>query len=140
MEPQEALRMHQQRNIPGSYQDFLVNRHSDTIIRDLFKKIKRGELDVRKTPDVTFLGEEGIDAHGLTKEFFHLVMNSLKNGQGGYILFEGKQDHLVPVICEEFNQSRYFRYVGMPIAMSMLHSGYGFVGLSCALSIYMHGD
>ena len=141
IEPQEALRRHQQRNIiPGSYQDLMVNHHSETLVRDLFKKFKRGELDIRKPPDVTFLGEDGIDAHGLTKEFFHLVMNCLKNGQGGYILFEGKQDHLVPVICEEFNQSGYFRYVGMLIAMSMLHGGCGFVGLSRALSTYMVTD
>lgn len=141
MEPQEALRSHGQRNtISGSYQDLVVDRHSSTIIRDLFKKFKRGELDIRKTPDVTFLGEDGIDAFGLTKEFFHLVMNAIKNGQGGYILFEGQQDHLVPVICEEYNQSGYFRYVGMLIAMSMLHGGCGFVGLSRAISSYMVTD
>ena len=58
------------------------------------------------------------------------------NGQGGYILFEGKQDHLVPVICEEFNQSGYFCYVGTLIAMSMLYVECGSVGLSRALSAY----
>ena len=60
--------------------------------------------------------------------------------KGGYILFEGKQDHLVPVIYEEFNQSGYFRYVGMLIAMSMLHGECGFVGLSHALSTYKVTD
>ena len=68
--------MHKQRNIiSGSYQDLQVTCHSETIIRDLFNKIKRGELHIRKAPDVTFVGEVGIDAHGLTKEFFYLVMN-----------------------------------------------------------------
>ena len=95
---------------------------------------------MRKTPDVTFIGEEGIDANGLTKEFCHLVMNALKNGKGGYILFEGKQDHLVPIICEEYNQSGYFHYIGMLIAMSVLHGGCGFLGLSRALSSYMVSD
>lgn len=95
---------------------------------------------MRKTPDVTFLGEEGIDANGLTKEFFHIVMNALKNGQGGYILFEGKPDHLVPVICEEYNQSGYFHYVGKLIAMSVLYCGIGFLGLSRALAKYMITD
>lgn len=76
MKPQEPFRMHRQRNIiSGSYQDLQVNCHSETIIRDLFNKIKRGELHIRKAPDVTFAGEVGIDAHGLTKEFFYLVMN-----------------------------------------------------------------
>jgi len=39
--------------------------------------LKRGQLDIKKVPDVTFTKEEGIDAEGLTKEFFTLVMDAL---------------------------------------------------------------
>lgn len=76
--------MHRQRNIiSGSYQDLQVNCHSETIIRDLFNKIKRGELHIRKAPDVTFVGEVGIDAHGLTKEFFLPCHELSRHGKGG---------------------------------------------------------
>ena len=71
--------------------------------RDFFKKFKRGDLDIKKVPDVTFIGEEGIDAEGLTKEFFTLVINALTSGTGGYIMFKGGSDHLVPVISEEYH-------------------------------------
>ena len=107
------------------------------MLRDLFKKFKRGDLDIKKVPDDTFIGEEGIDAEGLTKEFFTLVMNALTSGTGGHIMFEGGSDHLVPVISEECYQSGYFRFVGQLIAMSVLHSGIGIVGLSRALTTYI---
>ena len=43
----------------------------------------------------------------------------------------------VPVISEEYYQSGYFRFVGQLIAMLVLHSGNGIVGLSRALTRYM---
>jgi len=52
------------------------------------------------------------------------------------MIFEGGSDHLVPVISEEYYQG-YFRFVGQPIAMSVLDSGIAIVGLSRALTTYM---
>ena len=90
--------------------------------------------------DVTFIGEDGIDAQGLTREFFSIVMSSLKYGSGNYILFEGSDDHLLPVISEEYHQSSFFIYAGELIAMSVLHAGFGFTGMSRALSVYLSTD
>ena len=69
MEPREALRMHQQRNIiPGSYQDFLVNRHSDTIIQDLVKKLREASwMSGKRTRNVTFLGEQALASGARSK-------------------------------------------------------------------------
>ena len=64
-------------------------------------------------------------------------MNALTSGNGGYIMFEGGSDHLVPVISEEYQKSGYSRFVGQLIAMSVLHSGIGIVGLSGVLTTYM---
>lgn len=44
------------------------------MLQDFFKKFKRGDLGIKKVPDVTFIGDEGIDAEGVTKEFFTLAM------------------------------------------------------------------
>ena len=109
------------------------------MLREFFKKFKRGDLDIKKVPDVTFIGDEGINAEGLTKEFFTLVMNALTGGTGGHIMFGGS-DHLVPVISEECYQSGYFRFVGQLIAMSVLHRGIDIGGLSRALTTYMVTD
>lgn len=137
MSPHEALQFHKQRVVKSSSQDIFIIRNSSTFMRDLFKKLKCGELDIAKVPDITFIGEPGIDADGLTKEFFALVTHALSAGSGGYVLFEGAQDHMVPVISEEFHQSGYFRYVGQLIAMSVVHGGLGMVGVSRALTKYM---
>ena len=67
VDPQTALQLHKQQVLDFSHkQEIYVDRHSRTFIRDLFNKFKRGDLDVRKVPDITFIGEEGIDAEGLT--------------------------------------------------------------------------
>lgn len=44
-----------------------------------------------------FIGEEGIDAKGLTREFSHVMMSCLLEGKGGIAFFEGEMDHLLPV-------------------------------------------
>ena len=137
LDPYDAIKLHKSRVLSLGTQEILINRQCGIMLRDLFKKFKRGDLDIKKVPDVTFIGEEGIDAEGLTKEFFTLVMNALTSGTGGYIMFEGGSDHLVPVISEEYYQSGYFRFVGQLIGMSVLHSGIGIVGLSRALTTYM---
>ena len=121
-------------------QDVSINRRSSGIMRDIFKMLKRGELDILKVPDINFVGEEGIDAEGLTKEFCALMMTNLQKGKGGYMLFEGAPDHLVPVISKEYYQSGFFRYAGQLIAMSILHGGLGMVGLARSLATFMVTD
>ena len=74
-----------------------------------------------------------MDANALTREFCHIVMSGLKEGSGGLVLFEGEDDHLLPVHCAEYVASEYFVYVGKMIAHSILHSGKGLVGLSRAM-------
>ena len=141
MDPNTALVTHKTSVLDSSgIQELHINRNSNSIIRDLFKKLKRKEIEAKKTLDVTFIGEEGIDAEGLTKEFFTIVMNSLKCGTGGYVLFEGSDDHLLPVISEEYHQSGYFKYVGLLIGMSVLHAGFGMTGMSRALSVFLATD
>lgn len=141
MEPRAALNRHKSIVLDDSEQQQLyIDRNSGSILRDIFKKLKRGELDAKKALDITFIGEEGIDAQGLTKEFFSLLMNSIKSGSGSYILFEGADDHLLPVISEEYHQSGYFKYIGQLIAMSVLHAGFGMSGMSRALSVFLATD
>ena len=136
--PTDALNKHQLIVLNQSkMQEIHINRNSESILRDVFKKMKHGEVDAKAMVDITFIGEEGIDAEGLTKEFFSIVMNSLKSGTGGYVLFEGAADHLLPIINQEYHQSGFFKYVGQLIAMSVLHAGFGMTGMSRALSVFI---
>ncbi|KAL9977187.1 hypothetical protein ACROYT_G014565 [Oculina patagonica] len=114
-----------------------VDRQSRLVVKEFFKMMKRGEVDVRRELDVEFLNEEGIDASGLTKEYLNLLMTGMANGTGGLILFEGAPDHLLPIHKEEYLQSGYFVYVGKTIALSVVHGGVGFLGMSRALVQYL---
>ena len=68
MDPNTALITHKNNVLNyTNTQELHVNRHSETIVRDLFKKLKRKDIETKSIPDVTFIGEDGIDAEGLTK-------------------------------------------------------------------------
>ena len=53
--------------------------------------MKRGEIDIRRELDIEFVDEDGIDAKGLTREYLNLVLQSMTDGTGGYVLFEGRE-------------------------------------------------
>ena len=72
-----------------------VERQSPTLVRDLFKMMKRGDIDIRRELDIEFVNEDGIDAKGLTKEYLNLVLQSMIDGKGGYVLFEGRKLYLI---------------------------------------------
>lgn len=90
LDPYDALKVHKSKVVIPCNQDISVDCQSGIVLRDLFKMLKRGMLDTREVLDVTFVREEGIDAEGLTKDFFSLVMNVLAAGTGGYVMFEGE--------------------------------------------------
>ena len=86
LDPYDALKVHKSKVVIPCNQDISIDRQSGIVLRDLFKKLKRGVLDTRKVLDITFVGEEGIDADGLTREFFTLIMSALASGKGGLYL------------------------------------------------------
>ena len=117
-------------------QPILIDRQSSKPLRDIFKLYKKG-LDIRSIPDVEFKGEDGSDASGPTREYFNLCMSLLVSGDGSLHLFEGEQDHLIPIHCVESLDSLLFYYAGLMVSHSFLHDGYPFVGLSKAAVAYI---
>ena len=95
--------------------ELIIDRKSPSLIRNLFKKIKRGELQFCEEPDVTFIGEEGINAKGLTKELAYMIVDGLRKGN----------NHMLPIHCEEYVQSKLYVYAGQLIALAFLHGHYG---------------
>ena len=66
MNPRTAFITHKRNVLDSSVmQELYINRNSDSI-KDFFKK--RKEIAPKKKPDMTFIGEEGMDAEGLTKK------------------------------------------------------------------------
>ncbi|CAB4027766.1 G2 M phase-specific E3 ubiquitin- ligase [Paramuricea clavata] len=120
----------------NSMQSIVIDRHSPRPLRDIFKLHKKG-LNIRAIPDVEFKGEDGTDASGPTREYFHLSMSLLTAGDSSIQLFEGQNDHLMPIHCVESQDSMLFYYTGVMISHSFLHDGYPLVGLSKAAVAYI---
>ena len=114
-----------------------ASHNSSSIVREMFRHLKCGHLKLKAKPNVLFKNEAGMDAEGLTRELCHMVMASMRDGQGGLVLFEGPMNHLVPVHNEEYIASQYFKYAGQLIAHSVIHAGFGLVGLSRAIAKYL---
>ena len=72
-----------------------------------------------------------------TVEYFHRAMSLLKSGDKSMILFEGEEDHCVPIHCLEALDSNLFYYTGMIISHSLLHDGFPFPGMSQAVVGYV---
>lgn len=113
-----------------------VNRKSATFLMDQVKLHKRG-LDIAHKPDIEFINEEGMDASGPTKEYFHLTMQTLISGDMRISLFEGRRGHLLPLHSTEAVESNLFFYAGRMIAHSFLHEGFPFVGMAEAAVTYI---
>ena len=115
-----------------------INRNSQTLFRDIVGIYKRARDDLRKKPDVTFEGEEGVDAGGPTLEFLWLALSQMRQGDGGKVsLFEGSSGHLLPVHCTSYLDSGLFYVFGKVVAHSILHGGTGFPGLSPAMGRFI---
>lgn len=80
-----------------------------------------------------------IDGGGLTKEFFHLVLTKLRDGDPsiGISLFEGAADHIVPIHCTSSLDSGLFHLFGKILAHSILHAGMSFVGMAPSIAKYI---
>lgn len=61
---------------------------SPLLVREVFKMMKRGEIDIGRELDIEFVDEDGIDAKGLTREYLNLVLQGITDGTGSYVLFE----------------------------------------------------
>ena len=131
-----ALESFRRQWIGNEQQPIPIDKQSSNILRDIFTLYKKG-LNVRFIPDVAFKGEDGTDASGPTREYFHLCMSTVLSGDGSIRLFEGEKDHRMPIHCTESLDSQLFYYLGLMISHSFLHDGYPLVGISKAAVAYL---
>ena len=131
-----ALNSYKQQMIGVSTQTIHIDRQSPNILRDVIRLYKRLGFNFKFIPDIEFIGEQDIDGGGLTREFFHMVLSALRDGdtRNGINLFEGAEDHIGPIHCSSSLDSRLFLLFGKILAHSILHGGMGFVGMlpACA--------
>ena len=121
--------------VEDSMQYIHINRQSPHFLKDVIKIYKRPEFSLKFIPDIEFHNEVGIDGGGLTREYFHLVLTKLKDGDPsiGITLFEGATNHIVPIHCTSSLDSGLFHLFGKILAHSILHGGMGFTGMAPAV-------
>ena len=98
----------------------LISRRS--IYKSTLTAIQRKSFSFFKPLTVTFTGEEAVDTGGPKREFFRLLMNSIKNSailQGSWFSHD----------LESLSSERY-KLAGQLVAWSVLHGGPGIQCLS----------
>ena len=86
---------------------------------DALHRFKSG-LDVNKYLKVTFVGEPAVDEGGPLWEFFHLLISSISHNNN---LFCGDEASRVPRLNMTELEKKTYYYVGMMLALSLVHGG-----------------
>ncbi|KAJ2722494.1 putative E3 ubiquitin-protein ligase [Coemansia sp. Benny D115] len=122
-----ALFQTYQRGASGANQPnlkLLIRRHC--LVEDSLHQLATHEQDLKKRLKIEFVGEEGIDAGGLTKEWFMLLVRQLMNPMYGMFVCETDQEEswsplywFNPASLETSNQ--YF-LVGVVVGLALYNS------------------
>ena len=68
-----------------------------------------------------------------------MILSALKDGdtRNGINLFEGAEDHVLPIHCSSSLDSGLFHLFGKVLAHSILHGGMGYLGMSPACAKFI---
>lgn len=113
-----------------------VDRSCD-LLKQMLRRYKHPSFDITKPLSVEFKDELGVDAGGVTRELFHLLMERLKSQIGALNLFEGQVGHLVPIHDYDLLSGGLFVQVGRMILHSILNGCNGMPGLSPGVVAYL---
>lgn len=99
-----------------------ISVHRSSVMEDSFQKLRFCSAEeMRKRLSVTFLGEDGIDAGGLTREWFSLLAKEIFNVN--YCLFTATDDNVTfqPNPYSGINPDHlgYFKFVGRIIGKAI---------------------
>ncbi|KAI9319384.1 hypothetical protein BX666DRAFT_2025682 [Dichotomocladium elegans] len=108
---------HQKASMP-----YLVLRvRREYLIEDSLLQLAQNELDLKKSLRIEFVGEEGVDAGGLRKEWFLLLVRSLLDPQYGMFTYD-EDSNLCWFNSASFeNEDQYF-LVGIVLGLAIYNS------------------
>lgn len=107
----------------------------DSIWGDSIALFKNPKFNYLSRPKVTFEGEAGIDAGGLSREFACLLRKAIFSSQAN--LFEGQEYSKLPIYSIDGIHSRLFLLVGKIISYLVVHLDIGVPCLSVAAYKYI---
>jgi len=119
-----------------------VDRKADDFLESVFAEYEKArERTLRRRLEITFEGEAGVDAGGLTREFFYLAFEAVVGRTfKDCAMFEGKRGHFIPSATAEHLTSGY-KCAGMMMVHAALNECRGLPGLSPVIQHYLvHAD
>eukprot|EP00833_Pecoramyces_ruminatium_P001440 jgi/Orpsp1_1/1175472/evm.model.c7180000054023.2 len=106
-----------------------ISIHRDNLFDDAYTAImNKSPIDLKKRLKIVYIGEVGIDAGGLLRDFFYQI--SKKIGNPNYSLFQYPHDNSYELeINPKSNVANpdhlnYFRFVGRIIGLAIFHKQY----------------
>ena len=129
----EEILSHYQREHLDTNSIHRLSIRRNHIYTDSIKAFKKG-FPLNSSLRVTFIGEPGIDAGGLLKEYLTLLMKDMMMNNS---LFTGEPECRGILHSMKSLQSRLFFYVGQMIAASILNGGPGPGCMSHAIVDYL---
>ena len=145
-DPGKALQHYRKENKSDEApQRIYVDRFQNGLESDILGLYKSPNFNLRVEPRVRFESEPAVGV-GPVREFFCLALQLLENGltdsnQGRVVLFEGSQDHKLPVVNNLMKQAGLYVTVGKILAHSILHGGPPYYGLSpIVIHYWREGD
>ena len=120
----------------GQELDVHIDRKSD-MLEQVLRKYKNPAFDLRKPLNVCFVGKPGLDAGGVTREFFHLLMKRMQGPGASFNLFEGRIGHLLPTYNYDMFSGGLFILAGKMVLHAILNNCSGMQGLSRAAIAYL---
>ncbi|CAO3563333.1 unnamed protein product [Mortierella alpina] len=96
-----------------------VNRIN--LIEESLTQLSRNEMDLKKSLRIEFVGEDGVDAGGLRKEWFLLLVRQLFDPQYGMFIYDDQSSYcwFNPASFESLDQ---FYLVGVVIGLAIYNS------------------
>jgi len=119
-----------------------IDRKASDFLESVFTQYEKArERTLKRSLEITFEGEAGVDVGGLTKEFFHLAFEAaVSRTYKDCLMFEGKRGHFIPSATAEHLVNGY-KYIGMMIVHAARNGCRGLPGLSPAIQHYIvHGE
>ena len=108
------------RNVPLDIH-FNINVRRDHLIQDSIDQIQKAlkdNIDMKKLLKVTFIGEDGVDAGGLRKEWLFLLVKKLFDPNYGMFKFD-EGTHLCWFSPASFENENQYKLLGIIIGLAM---------------------
>ncbi|KAG0288259.1 putative E3 ubiquitin-protein ligase, partial [Linnemannia gamsii] len=99
----------------------ILKVHRNNLIEESLTQLSRNEMDLKKSLRIEFVGEDGVDAGGLRKEWFLLLVRQLFDPQYGMFIYDDQSQYcwFNPASFESLDQ---FYLVGVVIGLAIYNS------------------